>query len=1054
MTWRVAGTYLLCLAGLIAPQLPVPQPDSSLYAGMRWRLIGPYRAGQLAAVAGVAGQPAVYYLGTPGGGVWKTTDGGTVWVPISDSIPVASIGAVAVAPSNPDIVYVGTGNTMLGHGVYKSVDAGATWQHVGLEDTKYITGLLIDPDDPNLVLVAVGSGGNFGSMVYNNNGPSPARGVYRSTDGGSTWAHVLSVDPLSSVVDLACNPAEPRVIYASLTAGQRTAAAGSNGGAPAGPPIYRSADGGATWTRVAAMGLPATANAANIAVAPGDSRLYALVGGRGGAGGVFRSDDGGASWRATTSRTASASGHLYVDPKRPDVVYLMGTSMYRSTDGARTFEAFKGAPGGDDNRVLWIDPQDPQRMIIGADQGPTISVDGGRTWTPWYNLPNGEFYYVSTDNQFPYWVYAAQQDSGTVAIRSRSDYGAIRQSDWYPVSGYEEGHIFADPFDPRFVYSHGNGHAVVRFDRETGQSGPVYTPREQDRFGPRPAMEMSAKDPHRLFVGAQYVLATADRGVSWRQISPDLTVRPDAPAPPSPPAGGRGGRGGGGGATLVALAPSPLDVNLLWAGSSNGLIQLTRDGGQHWTNVSPPRLSADASLTLWSIDASSHDLGIAYATAIDLSDRHGPCIFRTRDFGQTWQTTVEGLPDNVPTRVVREDPVQPNVLYAGTHGGVWVSFDRGDRWQSLQLNLPTAAVNDIAIHGDDLVISTYGRALWILDDITPLRQRDAVRASAEAAFLFAPAVATRVRWDNNQDTPLPPEVPTGRNPPDGAIVDYFFRLPATGPVRLAITDGKGELVREYSDAAPAPDTTMPNVPLYWFKPADTLSTTAGMHRLVWDLRYPTPPSLNYAADGNPAYSSSYGIIATAIVGESPRQQPVGPLALPGTYQIRLTVGGRTYTRELVVRNDPRVQVSVLDLEAQLQWERGLVAAMTASREAIEQIRALRQALAERTGSLGEQPVIVASQAFDKAALSVISGLVGTRTLGQHLASLEYADMKPTDSTAAALRESCGRADAALALYRQLIERDLVTLNAALDTAHLAPLPVPTRIEASGCRRGP
>lgn len=1044
------------LAGaVLAPAALAQRSDTAFYAGLRWRLIGPYRSGQIAWVTGVASDPAVYYVANPGGGVWKTTDAGTVWTPVFDATGEPSVGTVEVAPSNPDVVYAGTGNTMLGQGVYKSTDAGSTWQHAGLDDTKFITGMLVDPHDPDLVLVGAGSGGNFGSMVYYNNGPSRARGVYRTTDGGRSWSHVLFVDPQSGVIDLVFDPTAPQSVYASLTSAPRAARGDAAGpaGDRSGPAIYRSTDEGATWTRQATQGLPAGAASAHIAVAAGTGgrRLYALIGGRGGGGGVFRSDDAGASWRLTTSRTASASGHLYVDPRNPDVVYAMGTSMYRSTDAGATFESYKGAPGGDDERVMWIDPGNPSRMIVGADQGPTISVDGGRSWTPWYNLPNGELYYVSTDNQFPYWVYAAQQDSGTVAIRSRSDYGAIRRSDWYPVSGYEEGHIYVDPFDPRYVVTHGGGHAVLRFDRETGQVGPIYTPRGQDRFGPRPAMAYSPRDPHRLFVGAQYVLETDDGGANWRQISPDLTSKPGAAAPAGPRAAGRGGRGGG--ATLVALAPSPLDANLLWAGSSNGLIHLTRDDGRTWQDVSPPALASTPTLTLWSIEASPHDAGAAYATAIDLSDTHGPAVFRTLDFGQSWQSIVDGLPADVPTRVVREDPERSNLLYGGTQTGMWVSFDRGASWQSLQLNLPHAPVNDITVHGDDLVIATYGRALWILDDVTPLRQIDAVRGRTDPAFLFQPETAWRVRWDNNKDTPLPPEIPTGQNPPDGAIVDYYLRSPASAPVTLSIVDAAGNLVREYSSTPPPPDPTMPNAPMYWFKPPLVLPTSAGMHRVVWDLRYPTPPSLNYGADGDPGYSTSYGIIATAIKGESPRQQPVGPLALPGTYRVRLVVDGRTYERSLTVKNDPRVSVSQADLEAHLSWERALVAGIAVSHQAIEELRRLREALAAREASLpAGTPGGDAARALDQSALSVIGALASNRALGQHLARLEYADMKPVASTVAALEESCARASQALLRYGQIAGQDLPALNRTLTAAHLPPVPVPAALSGSGCGR--
>jgi photosystem II stability/assembly factor-like uncharacterized protein len=1033
------------LATAFATFAVAQSPDAPFFSAMRWRLVGPNRAGRAWTVAGVPGDPAVYYLGTPAGGLWKSTSGGTTWRPASAGIPVTGIGVVAVSPSNPNIVYVGTGSNTIGNGVYRSTDAGATWQHAGLADTKYITALIVDPNDPNIVIAGAGSGGNFGSMVFYNNNPTPTRGAYRTTDGGRTWTHTLFVNDQTGVVDLAFDPARPRIVFVSLASGVRTAQSG--------PPIYRSIDEGATWERVGGAGLPADAMSANVAVAPGTEsrRLYALAGGRGVRGSLYRSDDGGATWRLMTARTASAGGHLYVDPHNPDIVYTMGTSMYRSVDGGWTLQAYKGAPGGDDETALWVDPTNPRRMILGADQGPAVSVDGGAAWTPWYTVPSGEHYYVSTDNQFPYWIYAAQQDSGTVAIRSRSDYGAIRPSDWYPVAGYEQGHIFADPFDPRYVYSHGDGHAIVRFDRETGQSGPVYTPSAADRFGPRPGFELSPKDPHWMFLGAQYVLASNDR-VHWSRISPDLTVSDAAAAPSSAPAPtGFGGRPAG--ATIVALAPSALDVNLLWAGTSNGLVHLTRDGGRTWTNVSPPRLAAEPTLTLWSLEASPHDQGVAYATAIDLSDRREPCIFRTADFGLTWEVIVQGLPSNVPTRVVREDPQSASLLYAGTQAGMFVSFDRGAHWQSLQLNLPTVGVNDINVHGDDLVIATWGRGLWALDGVSPLRQVEAARASARPAFLFAPAAAVRVRWDNNRDTPLPPEVPTGQNPPDGAIIDYYLPTAAMGRMTLSFRDAQGSVVREFTNVPPPVGQAMPNVPDYWFKPPEALDTSAGMHRFVWDLRYETPPSLSYGADGNPATSVSYGIIAPAIIGRSPRQQPVGSLVLPGTYQVRLTVGGETFTRDLVVRNDPRSQATPEDLGAQLEVERDLAAGISASHDGIEQIRLLRQAAAARVEVQGATPAAKAAVAsFDRAAVAAIASFAGGRASVQHLAALEFADLKPTESTLAAVAESCGKADEALGRFRQLVQQDLATLNAALSAAGLAAVPAPAGVAPKACRR--
>ncbi|MEZ5316563.1 MAG: hypothetical protein R2752_04110 [Vicinamibacterales bacterium] len=1030
---RAALLLLWPCAVALAAALAAQSPDQGFYADLHWRQVGPNRAGRVWAVAGVPGDPAVYFLGTPAGALWKTTSGGTTWRAVSDGqIPTTGFGAVAVAPSDHRVVYAATGSNILGSGVYRSTDQGERWQPAGLADTKYLTALLVDPRDAGVVLAGAGFGGNFGSMVYYNNGPSDARGVWRTTDAGRTWTHVLFVNADTGVVDLVSDPTMPDVVYASV------------GGPPARPgsPIYRSTDAGLTWAPVAGNGLPSGAGSANVAVAPGSGgrRLYAFAGGRG-QGGLFRSDDGGETWQLTTSRLASASGHLYVDPRNPDVVYTMGTSMYRSTDAGLTLEAYKGAPGGDDPKALWIDPDTPSRMVLGADQGPAVTLDGGRTWTPWYTVFNGEHYFVSTDDQFPYWLYAAQQDSGTVAIRSRSDYGAIRPNDWYPVSGYEQGHIFADPFDLRYVYSHGNGHRIIRFDRVTGQSGPVYTPAAEDRFGPRPGMELSPKDPHWMFVGAQYVLASRDR-VTWRRISPDLTVRAGAPAA----GGGRGAAG-----TIVALAPSPLDVNLLWAGTSNGLVHVSRDLGATWTDVSPPRLAAEPTLVLWSMEASSHDAGTAYASAIDLSDRHAPALFRTDDFGRTWRAIVNGLPADVPTRVVREDPVDPNLLYAGTQNGVHVSFDRGDHWQPLQLDLPVAPVNDITVHGHDLAIATWGRGLWILDDVSPLRQIEAVRANAAPAFLFAPAPATRVRWDVNQDTPLPPEVPTGRNPPDGAVIDYYLAAEATGPLTLGIYDDTGALVREYSSVAPAPDTSMPNAPDYWFKAPDVLPTSAGMHRFVWDVRYPTPPSLNYGPDGQPGTTTSYGIIAPAILGQSPRQQPQGPLALPGTYEVRLTVNGRTAARPLTIDPDPRVEIARADLEMQLAWQRALLTGITTSHDAIEAVRRLRAA-AERSTSGAPAGVQAAVAAFDRAALGVISGLASNRDLASSLASLEFADMRPTASTVAALEAGCARATGALDGYRQFVRGDLATLNAALTQARLVPVAAPVLPAGPACGR--
>lgn len=1008
-------TLLVLLGAAFTLGLDAQGGDTQYYSGLRWRLVGPHRAGRLWTVAGVAGDPAVYYAGSPAGALWKTTNGGTTWFSVSDALPVTGIGMVVVAPSNPNTIYVGTGNNTLGAGVFRSDDGGKNWRAAGLGDTKYITAMVVDPKNPDVVIAAAGSGGNFGSMVFYNNNPTATRGVYRTTDGGKTWAHTLFVDTNTSGVELAMDPAAPSVVYASLSTG-----------------LYKSTDGGATWVKLTATGL--SANGTTIVAASRGQRVYAIGGGRGG-GGLFRSDNGGESFRLMTSRLASAGGRLYVDPNNADIVYTMGTSVYRSTNGGETLDAIKGAPGGDDPHAMWIDPANPRRMIVGADQGPTITVDGGASWTPWYTMPNGEFYFLSTDTQFPYRIYAAQQDSGTVSILSRSDFGAIRPQDWYPVSGYEQGHIFNDPLNPRYVYSHGGGHVITRYDTVTGQSGPVFTPAADDRFGPRPGMDLSPKDPKWMFVGSQFVYASNDR-VTWNRISGDLAVRADRPTPTAPT---------GNNGTITAIAASPLDANLLWVGTSNGIVQVTRDLGKTWSKVSPPRLSADAALTVWTMEASSHDAGVAYVGAIDLSDRHGPAFFMTSDFGVTWKEIITGLPTDVPTRAVREDPKQASLLYAATQKGVYVSFDRGAGWQPLQLNLPPAPVNDLVVHGDDLIAATWGRAIWALDNVTPLRQIAAARANTTTAFLFQPADAVRVRWDNNQDTPLPPEVPQGQNPPDGVALDYYLKSAAPA-VEIEIRDAAGAVVRRYTNVTPPPDERMPNVPAYWFKAPTTTATTSGMHRLVWDLRYPTPPSLDTAD------TVSFGIIAPAIIGETSKQQPIGSLVLPGTYTVKLTAGAVTATRSLTVTNDPRSDATAADLVALARQERRLMTGLEVSRTAIDAVSAMRVAARASAPRL-DSTASTAVTAFDAASGAVITALSANRGLASTLADLQFADLKPTASTVAAIDALCTRADQSLARYRDLVQKDLVLLNGALGTVGGAAVAGPATIPASACGTG-
>jgi photosystem II stability/assembly factor-like uncharacterized protein len=958
----------ICLALALIPSVALGQVDPAYFSDMRWRLIGPYRAGNVYSVTGIASDPNTYYIGTPEAGVWKTTDGGTVWKPIFDDQHVPSVGAVAVSPSDPKVVYVGTGDPTgwsftPGNGVYKSTDAGATWRTLGLEQTKYITSLIVDPHDANIVLVgALGSREFFGDT-------SSTRGVYRSIDGGKTWKRVLFVDPYTGIGGMTADAANPAIIYAAL---QRTKADSAH---PLGVTIYKSIDNGAKWHPVAGQGLPKNAR---FEVAANGRRVYAERSGDGrDASGLYRSDDGGATWTIATKQLLSAGGGpIYVDPKNPDVLYLMGTAMYRSTDGGHRVDALKGSPGGDDPRDLWIDPSNPRRMLLGVDQGPTITVDGGETWTPWYNLPNGQFYHVSTDNHFPYRVCGAQQDSGTACVLSRSDFGEIRDNDWYPIGGFEDTYIVTDPLDERWVYSQGWYRVLRRYDRETGQVAVVYSPSDEDRFSYAPPLAFSPQDPHTLYMGAQYVLASSDDARTWRHLGPELTTK-----------------------SIETLAPSPVQAGVIWAGASNGIIQVTRDGGATWTNATPPDMpKTPLGPIVEVIDASHKDAGAAYAAVAAFPDLR-PYIYRTTDFGGHWDLIVNGLPPDVPVTSVREDPADPNLLYTATLTSAWVSFDRGDHWQSLQLNLPNTVVTDLTIHGNDLAISTYGRALWILDDLTPLRQvRSAMAASA---YLFQPELAYRMRWDNIEDTPLPPEVPAGDNPPEGAILDYYLKTAAAGPVTLSVYDANGQRIQQLSSAAPPADTVRPNIAEYWLAKPTVLATSAGMHRVAWDLRYPPPDVINYSYFGDLLDYREYTLNVHAVKGTTPRVQPTGPLVVPGTYRIELAVGGQTYTQSLVVQNDPRVRVTQAGLEAQLKLQLRMMAGMKVSYAEFEKLQLLRATTEDST--LAAKLRALADSGFGPA----------NRDLTRHLEDMESGDIDPTPSDIAVVDADCRAIDNAL-----------------------------------------
>jgi len=1056
-------------AGLFAQQAS-ETIDPSLYSAMRWRLIGPHRGGRVTAVAGIPGDPAVYYMGTPGGGVWKTTDGGRVWKPIFDEQHVASIGSVALAPSNPNIIYVGTGEQTRGNGMYKSTDAGASWMRIGLEKAHYISSIVVDPRSPDIVIAGV-----LVRAVTGVGSEPPERGIFKSMNGGKTWTRTLAKDELEGIADLCADPRNPRELFAAMWH-QRDPLAGPGDRTKQDGWIYKSTDEGSTWNQVAGTGLPSEPlGRIGLAVAPDTRgrRVYAITG-----LGLFRSDDGGDTWRKTTSdpRVVSSGyiSRVYVDPRNADIVHVMQTSTYRSSDGGQTFLAFKGAPGGDDYHVLWIDPQNTNRMILGVDQGATISLDGGKTWSSWYNQATGQFYHVITDNQFPYVAYAPQQDSGTAAVPSRSDYGEISFRDWFSIGGFEFCYIAPDPLNSNTVYSGGWYGSVVRFDKTTGQIAHVFVRGNQDRTAQMAPLVFSPQDPRTLYFGTQYAMKTTNNGDTWQRISPDLTARTGAPTKTEGgnPGGHQPGEEASGYAAdedekdaaaeqaprgrlaLTALAPSPISSGTMWAGSGNGIIQMTPDGGITWQNVSPPDLQPETMVSI--IEASHFDANAAYLAAINIRDAT-PYIYRTRDSGKSWQKITEGLEPGRIARVVREDPKRRGLLYAGTEDAVYVSFDDGDHWQSLELNLPTSDMRDLAVHDNDLVVATYGRALWVLDDLSPLRQASAQIAGSNA-YLLRPATAVRVRWDNDQETPLPPEVPAGQNPPDGAIIYYYLKATPGSAITVEIRDAARKVVRRFSSEPPSPDKAIKNVPDYWFAPLASIPKNKGLNRFVWDLHYDPPPTLQYSYFGNSLDFVEYTISGHAIAGDTPREQTLGALAVPGEYWVVLTAGDQKLTQPLVVTRDPRVHVSQTDLEQQFETAMRIAAGLKSSYEEFGKVAALHKEITERKKNLESNAQAKdAADAVKEAETQVIAIQTGTtaapgigpinRDLARMAFMVESGDAPPTASAQSAVTESCSGLTKRLAEWRELERQALSAVNAALEKYNLAPLPLTTTGEA-------
>jgi photosystem II stability/assembly factor-like uncharacterized protein len=875
------------------------QIDTSLFSMMRWRMIGPHRGGRTVGAVGIPQQPNVFYIGVNNGGVWKTTDYGRTWMPIFDDQPTGSVGDVVVSPSNPNVLYVGSGEGLqrpdlsVGDGIYKSVDGGKTWTNTGLKDAQQIGGMDIDPANENRVFVAA---------LGHPYGPNAERGVYRTLNGGKTWEKVLYKDENTGAIQVAIDPKNSNTIYAVLWAGRQGP---WENGAWNGPEsgLFKSTDGGTTWNKLT-NGLPSTQQGLariGIGIAPSDpNRIYASVD-AGNLSGIYRSDDAGATWRRiqTDGRLFGRGtdfAEVKVDPKNADIVYSANVVTWKSVDGGMTWNAFRGAPGGDDYHRIWINPNNSDIMLIASDQGAIITVNGGQTFSSWYNQPTAQFYHVSTDNAFPYNVYSGQQESGSVGIASRGNDGQITFREWHPVGAEEYGYVAADPLDPNIIY----GGKLSRFDKRTGQSqniAPEAVRSGKYRFLRTAPVLFSPVDNKTLFYAGNVLFKTRDGGNNWEIISPDLSRENwDVPASvgvyTAPEMKTMPRRG-----VIYTVAPSYIDVNTIWCGTDDGLIHVTRDGGKTWKNVTPPAITSWSKVSL--MDASHFDVNTAYAAVnrIRVDDMRAH-IYKTNDGGKTWKEIVKGLPDD-PINVVREDPKVKGLLFAGSERAVYVSFDEGENWHPLRLNMPATSVRDLVIKDNDVVIGTHGRSFWILDDISALRQMSAAKSTAN--ILYKPAATYRVRWNMNTDTPIPQEEPAGENPPDGAIIDYYLPANANN-VSLEVWDSKGKLVRKFTNTDTMYKIPAVNIPLYWIRPQEILSAARGAHRFVWDLHY---EPLNVPA--------SYPI---AAIYKNTAPNETSPWVMPGNYKVKLIVDGQPQEAPLTIKMDPRVKTPVLDLQSQ------------------------------------------------------------------------------------------------------------------------------------------
>lgn len=1091
MSLRKSVFVVVALLVMLVAAIPLPARQAgavspSLFGEMKWRNIGPLRGGRTKAAAGVASQPFTFYMGMVNGGVWKTTNAGRTWIPIFDDQPTGSIGAIAVAPSDPNIVYVGSGEGLqrpdlaIGDGIYKSTDAGTTWTHLGLRDTQQIPQVVVDPKNPNRLFVAA---------LGHPYGANEERGIFRSIDGGKTFDKVLYKGPDVGGKDVDIDPSNPDIIYATLWEARQgpweNGAWSGNGGG-----VFKSTDGGTTWKPLT-NGLPANLMTAEISIAPSNpKRLYAriAVGGGGGrgaggrAGGApagpqnapfYRSDDAGETWAPTTTDMrvgTSDETSIVVDPKDPDWLIVTSQVTVKSTDGGKTWMPFKGAPGGDDYQAGWINPNMTDVMLLVADQGAAVSLDKGISWSSWYNQPTAAMFHINTDNDFPYRVCGGQQDSGSACVESRGNDGAITFREWHPAAVEEYGYAAPDPLNPNLVY----GGKVTRYDRRTGQvsqvgplagrgGGPASAPGgatagrgavlDVSRAVRTQPLVFSLADPHALYYGTNVLWKTINGGITWKQISGDLTRKThDVPKnigkftaqATQPDTNGRNQLDGNTARVIYAIGPSYTDPNRLWVGTDDGVIQTTADGGLHWTDVTPKQMVSYQKV--FTIDAGRFDPLTAYAAVNTLRmDDQNPHIFRTHDGGKTWTEIVNGIPGGNAVSAVREDSKKKGLLFAGTETQVYVSFDDGDHWQSLRLNMAPSSVRDLIVKDDDLVAGTHGRGIWILDDITPLRQIDAKAGATD--MLYKPQAALRVRWNTNPDTPLPPDEPRMPNPPDGAILNYYLAADANGPVTIEVLHADGKQARRYSSTdvvpqLPDPKTNAP-LPLYWYRAPQHVSTNAGMHRFIWDVHY--QPLAPVAGGGGGRGGPSTGSGQAPVVGSLAMQAvpyytvpaPTTPWVSPGEYIVKLTVNGRTYSQPLTVKQDPRVKTPTLVMQQVYTLTNATYYDAMAAGQAARDAQSLHDQIAKLVAT-APQAVMNALSAFDKQLTDAGLAVAATGLSGA-MNQLQGADVAPTDVQMKAILTARSNGAAALATWTSLKTTGLGAINAKLTAAGLAAL---------------